>query len=98
MSASTVSSLTIAVTRFIRSIISALNESFPQGAPFGYTSIQVNWDTISEPHVDKGNSGPSIILVLGDFSSGGEVVVEKPAMCLTLPRPVSREFAPQCAP
>ena len=42
---------------------------------FKYTTIQVNKNVVSNPHVDKNNVGPSYIIALGDFS-GGKLVIE----------------------
>ena len=42
---------------------------------FTYTTIQVNKNVISRPHVDKNNVGPSYIIALGDFT-GGNLVIE----------------------
>ena len=46
-----------------------------------FTSIQVNFQYASSPHVDANNVGPSYIRGLGDFT-GGELVVE----CGEMPR------------
>ena len=42
---------------------------------FKYTTIQVNKNVMSMPHVDKNNVGPSKIIALGDFT-GGELYIE----------------------
>ena len=42
---------------------------------FEYTTIQVNKNIQSEPHVDKNNVGPSYIIALGNFT-GGDLVIE----------------------
>jgi hypothetical protein len=42
---------------------------------FQYTTIQVNKNVNSLPHVDKNNVGNSYIIALGDFT-GGDIVVE----------------------
>jgi hypothetical protein len=42
---------------------------------FKYTTIQVNKNIRSKPHVDKNNVGPSYIIALGDFT-GGKLVIE----------------------
>lgn len=42
---------------------------------FSYTTIQVNKTTECNPHIDKNNSGLSLIIALGDFS-GGELSIE----------------------
>ena len=42
---------------------------------FKYTSIQVNKNVMSQPHVDKNNVGPSYGIAIGDFT-GGELVIE----------------------
>lgn len=53
----------------IRKII---KEKFPN---FKYTTIQLNKNIISPPHIDKNNVGPSYILGLGDYD-GGKLVIE----------------------
>ena len=40
------------------------------GASIGWTSIQLNVDTVADWHVDVGNIGLSMMIVLGDFSGG----------------------------
>ena len=42
---------------------------------FEYTTIQVNKNVISMPHIDKNNVGPSFGIALGNFT-GGELVIE----------------------
>lgn len=42
---------------------------------FTYTTIQINKNITSPPHVDKNNVGPSYIIALGDYE-GGELFVE----------------------
>lgn len=42
---------------------------------FKYTTIQVNKNIVSPPHVDKNNVGPSYIIALGNFE-GGKLVIE----------------------
>lgn len=42
---------------------------------FKYTTIQVNKNVLSKPHVDKNNVGESYIVALGDYT-GGELVIE----------------------
>jgi hypothetical protein len=41
---------------------------------FKFTSIQVNVNTTSAPHVDGGNSGPSIIVGAGNYTGGRTVL------------------------
>jgi hypothetical protein len=41
---------------------------------FKWTTIQVNKNILSPPHVDKNNVGPSYIIGLGDYT-GGELVI-----------------------
>lgn len=45
---------------------------------FKFTTIQVNKNIVSPPHVDKNNVGPSYIIALGDYDSknGGKLVIE----------------------
>jgi len=42
---------------------------------FEYTTIQVNKNILSKPHIDKNNVGSSYIIALGGFD-GGELFVE----------------------
>ena len=35
-----------------------------------WSSLQFNWNTVSDPHTDKNNVGLSAILILGDFTGG----------------------------
>lgn len=42
---------------------------------FTWTTIQVNKNVVSPPHIDQNNVGPSYIIALGDFE-GGELVIE----------------------
>lgn len=42
---------------------------------FEYTTIQVNKNVFSKPHIDKNNVGLSYLVALGDFT-GGELVIE----------------------
>jgi len=42
---------------------------------FAYTTIQVNKNVCSSPHVDKNNVGPSYIIGLGDYT-GGDLCIE----------------------
>jgi hypothetical protein len=42
---------------------------------FKYTTVQVNKNVRSKPHVDKNNVGPSYIIALGEFT-GGNLFIE----------------------
>ena len=42
---------------------------------FKFSTIQVNKNILSPPHVDKNNVGPSYVIALGDFD-GGKLVIE----------------------
>jgi hypothetical protein len=55
-----------------RGIRDMMNEYHPD---FKYTTIQVNKNVVSKPHVDKNNVGESYIIALGDYT-GGELVIE----------------------
>jgi len=48
---------------------------------FPYTTIQVNKNVVSMPHIDKNNIGPSYGIALGDFY-GGELVIEGSNFCI----------------
>ena len=56
------------LTRFLSSFV---QKSYPD---FEFTSIQVNKNYASRPHVDKNNLGESLIIGLGDYT-GGEIWV-----------------------
>jgi len=43
---------------------------------FSYTTIQINKNIECLPHFDKNNVGKSIIIGLGDYEDGGELVIE----------------------
>ena len=72
---------------------SRFNEKFPElfillknlikiwKPDFNYTTIQVNKNVISEPHIDKNNVGPSYGIALGDFN-GGDLVLEGKEFCI----------------
>lgn len=49
-----------------------IKEQYPE---FSYTTIQVNKNVLSPPHVDKNNVGPSYIIALGNYT-GGELVIK----------------------
>jgi hypothetical protein len=42
---------------------------------FKYTTIQLNKNVLSPPHIDKNNVGPSYIIGLGEYT-GGELSIE----------------------
>jgi len=42
--------------------------------PFKFTTVQVNYNYKTKPHIDKNNVGSSVIVGLGDYI-GGDVVV-----------------------
>lgn len=44
---------------------------------FSFTTIQVNKNVVSIPHVDKNNVGGSICIALGDFTGGGDLVIQE---------------------
>lgn len=50
---------------------------------FEYTTIQLNKNVKSLPHIDKNNIGPSYIIALGDYS-GGELVIEGKKLILKI--------------
>jgi hypothetical protein len=56
--------------RLIKALIKEHNPSF------SYTTIQVNKNVVSKPHVDKNNVGPYVI-ALGDFEGGNLVIKGK---------------------
>jgi hypothetical protein len=37
---------------------------------FDYTTIQINKDTVCNPHIDDSNTGESILVSIGDYSGG----------------------------
>lgn len=44
---------------------------------FSYTTIALNKNVVTRPHVDKYNIGPTLILGLGSFKGGDLVVQDK---------------------
>ena len=48
---------------------------FAYDPDFSFTTIQVNKNIVSPPHVDKNNVGPSYIIGLGDYD-GGKLVID----------------------
>ena len=52
-----------------------MNEYLSNDEDFKFTTIQVNKNILSPPHVDKNNVGISYIIALGDFT-GGKLVIE----------------------
>ena len=55
-----------------------------------WTSIVINFNTVASPHKDKGNFGPSSIMVVGDYESGGEFVWTNPREAIDLKDHVMR--------
>jgi hypothetical protein len=56
-----------------KSDIRVINEcirSMPEFDSFVWGSLQINKDSVSAPHVDKNNTGPSVIILLGTFTGG----------------------------
>ena len=49
---------------------------------FSYTTIAVNKNVVTRPHVDKYNVGPTLILGLGSFKGGDLVVQDRGFDCL----------------
>ena len=49
---------------------------------FTWTSLQVNFNTVADWHVDQGNIGHSAMLVAGDFTDGEFVLEGSPPMAL----------------
>ena len=57
-------------------VFSYLQELIQKEHPeFEYTSITLNYNLQCQPHNDKNNKGPSMIIGLG-FYEGGELVIE----------------------
>ena len=54
-----------------RALVAALG---PEEASFTWTSLQLNRDTVAEPHVDEGTIGMSAIVLLGTFTGGALTV------------------------
>jgi hypothetical protein len=62
-----------------KELLESLHELMASHDPeFKYTSIQVNKNVNSRPHVDKNNVGLSYIIALGDFTGGSLVIEGKP--------------------
>ena len=54
------------------SLAAIINTAIQMSAPSGFewTSLQINYDTVSEPHVDQNNKGKSLLMLLGEFEGG----------------------------
>ena len=72
-----------------------INETITQalvekGEEFHWTSLQVNIDSCSSPHTDKNNIGPSLIMLLGNFTGGAfnmadrSLSLDKPGQMLAI--------------
>ncbi len=66
-----------------RSLVRDVNEQLMAFAPPGasWTSINVNRNSVASPHEDTGNTGLSMIVLVGSFSGGAfllgpETVIE----------------------
>ena len=55
-----------------RSLVRNVNEQLRTFAPPGasWTSIQINRNSVASPHEDKGNTGLSMIVLIGSFTGG----------------------------
>jgi hypothetical protein len=54
----------------------ALKKMMKENDPsFKFTTIQLNKNILSPPHIDKNNVGPSYIIAFGDYE-GGKLVIE----------------------
>ena len=55
-----------------RSLVRNVNEQLRAFAPPGasWTSIQINRNSVASPHEDKGNTGLSMIVLIGSFTGG----------------------------
>ena len=49
-----------------------------------WTTIVINFNSVATPHKDTSNYGPSAIIVVGDYDTGGEVVFMDPYQSLNL--------------
>ena len=60
------------ITALIKVVNAALSRWADQHAPggFGWTSLQMNFNTSSECHYDHKNEGPSLLLVVGNYLGG----------------------------
>ena len=54
--------------RVLLEILWALRPFLPDD--FYFTSVQVNQNSVSEPHTDKNNEGPSVLVSVGDYEGG----------------------------
>ena len=52
----------------VRQVNAVLREFAPAGA--AWSSIQLNHNTVASLHEDKGNTGLSMIVIVGSFSGG----------------------------
>ena len=55
-----------------RTLVRTINEQLRAFAPPGasWTSIQINRNSVASPHEDKGNTGLSMIVLIGSFTGG----------------------------
>ena len=58
-----------------QSVVLALNKAITdalhsKGIVFTWSSLQINYNSSSDPHCDQGNFGPSLIFTLGTFQGG----------------------------
>jgi hypothetical protein len=51
-------------------LINSVIRSTLGGKPFRWGSLQINVNTVSKEHVDKGNLGLSILFTLGSYAGG----------------------------
>ena len=57
---------------------------------FYWASLQINRNSVSSPHVDRNNEGPSIVMLFGDFEGGafsmsdGSHSIRKPGNALVI--------------
>ena len=51
-------------------IINSCIQSVPEFRGFEWGSLQINKNSVSTPHVDRNNTGPSVIILLGQFTGG----------------------------
>ena len=67
---------------------------------FCWGSLQINKNTVSRPHVDGNNSGPSLIILFGSFAEGAfrmsdnSLIIDEVGTALAIDGTLKHESAP----
>ena len=60
--------------KLVHAVLDGVASVLPAGIRLRCSSVQVNIDSMSDVHKDKGNFGPSAAIIVGDFSHGGALI------------------------